>query len=242
MMSIVWSKSVKVLPESPGIYGMRCEAIGRVYVGSSINLRARCRDHISRLRGGSHRNRFLQAAWSEFGEVSFVWSLIESLPDGSGLTEKELLYIEQLNTAYSSGGFNLELSPRKGGYDITTRLLLSRNMLGPSHPHRGKKFPKEYCERISARVRAAGPMAGRFKGVNLDARTKTFMARIYVDGKQRFLGRYETDIEAAHAYNIAAIENFGSGCFVNAIDIRPILNRRTALGRPAMDGGQRYGA
>lgn len=109
-------------------------------------------------------------------------------------------------------------------------------MLGPSHPHRGKRLLKEHCENLSRVARAKAPGAGKkYKGVNLDARTKTFMARIYVAGKQMFLGRYETEVEAAHAYNIAAMDHFGAGCFINTIDCQPNLNRRTVLGRPARE-------
>lgn len=233
-MEFNWNKSVRGLPENPGIYGIKCEANGRIYIGSTIKLRSRCRDHISRLRSGSHRNRFLQSAWVEFGESVFVFAALEICLDGNGLTEKELGYIERFNTAYSSGGFNLELMPRKGGYDITTRMLLSQKMLGPSHPHRGKKFPKAYCDKVSRRVRSQGPMSGVLKGVNLDARTKTYMARIYVAGKQLFLGRYKTELEAAQAYNGAAVRYFGSGCFLNPVpEGEPI--RCVVRGRPVLE-------
>jgi group I intron endonuclease len=228
-----WGKTLKELPPLSGVYAIRCEFNGRIYIGSSVNALSRCRDHVSRLRSRTHRNRFLQAAFSEFGEASFSWALLEVCEDDRKRSLRELHYIDTLNTSYSAGGFNLELSPRRGGYDIETRRLLSQNMLGPAHPHRGKKFPEEYGRKVSARVRSQGPAAGS-KGVNLDARTKTFIARIYVAGKQIFLGRYPTEAEAALAYNIAARTHYGVGCYLNKVDetaAAPV--RRTTRGRPA---------
>jgi group I intron endonuclease len=111
---------------------------------------------------------------------------------------------------------------------------ISLAMLGPSHPFRGKKYSAEHCRKVSVRVRKRGPLSGLSKGVNFDSRTKTFMARIYSNKKQIFLGRYPTEMEASQAYNIAAVELFGGSCFLNAVSIGMPL-RRTSRGRPARE-------
>jgi len=46
---------------------------------------------------------------------------------------------------------------------------------------------------------------------------KTFRARINVLGKQMSLGHFKTKIEAAKAYNQAAIQHFGEFAKVNEL-------------------------
>lgn len=56
----------------------------------------------------------------------------------------------------------------------------------------------------------------KLKGVRLH-RSGAFQARITYEGKRRSLGTYETADEAAHAYNKAAIEEFGEFAVLNPI-------------------------
>ncbi|KKK77546.1 hypothetical protein LCGC14_2852500 [marine sediment metagenome] len=106
---------------------------------------------------------------------------------------------------------------------------LRKAMLGPSHPHRGKKSSLEWRTKMSESKRmSAGTNV--YKGVSFDKRTKTFMSRIYCDGKQYFLGRYKTQEEAAFAYNIAAKKYYKGNCYLNQTP-EVVLNRNTKLGR-----------
>lgn len=49
----------------------------KVYIGQSINLRKRWRNHKTSLRRGDHPNRHLQAAWNKYGEKSFKFKKLE---------------------------------------------------------------------------------------------------------------------------------------------------------------------
>jgi len=55
----------------------------------------------------------------------------------------------------------------------------------------------------------------RFKGVTIRKRKKKYMARITYNGKNIYLGSFETEIEAAQAYDLAAIEHFGAFARIN---------------------------
>jgi group I intron endonuclease len=54
-----------------GVYLIRCEPTGSKYVGASVNVVKRIREHFYRLEKGGHRNRHLQSAYNEYGKDSF---------------------------------------------------------------------------------------------------------------------------------------------------------------------------
>lgn len=70
------------------------------------------------------------------------------------------------------------------------------------------------------RTQNGGATTSQYKGVTLmkdRPRRKPWRATITVDRKQRALGTYATEAEAARAYNEAAEEQFGEFAFLNEI-------------------------
>jgi group I intron endonuclease len=60
-----------------GIYKITCTASGQSYIGSSVNIILRWREHRRLLRKGRHHNERLQAAWNQHSEGSFQFSIVE---------------------------------------------------------------------------------------------------------------------------------------------------------------------
>ena len=58
--------------------------------------------------------------------------------------------------------------------------------------------------------------SSRFKGVVWKSQPGKWMAYIYVDGKQRYLGYFTDETDAATAYDRAAVEVFGEFAKTNA--------------------------
>lgn len=54
-----------------GVYLICCEPTGSRYVGGSLHVVKRIREHFYRLEKGVHRNRRLQNAYNKFGKDSF---------------------------------------------------------------------------------------------------------------------------------------------------------------------------
>jgi len=55
---------------------IRCEPTGKEYLGASVNIVKRIREHFYRLEKGVHRNRRLQSAYEEYGKDSFSWKVL----------------------------------------------------------------------------------------------------------------------------------------------------------------------
>jgi group I intron endonuclease len=60
-----------------GVYCIRCIINDRVYIGSSINIEKRFREHKKGLATKTHSNYKLQGDWDRFGETCFEFNILE---------------------------------------------------------------------------------------------------------------------------------------------------------------------
>ena len=70
-----------------GIFAVRCQASGQVWVGQTLNLDTMQNRIWFSLRLGSHANADLQRAWSAHGEANFAYEPLQQLDD------EELAYV-----------------------------------------------------------------------------------------------------------------------------------------------------
>lgn len=59
-----------------GIYKISCTITGKFYIGSSINIPRRFKQHVTSLTNNIHDNRYLQSAWNKYGEDTFVFEVL----------------------------------------------------------------------------------------------------------------------------------------------------------------------
>ena len=89
-----------------GVYIIECIVNGLVYIGSSINIRARWNQHICSLNKGTHGNSHLQNAWNTYGECSFEFSILD-LCERTNLQDFEQKYLDLFKSYNRNFGFNI---------------------------------------------------------------------------------------------------------------------------------------
>lgn len=96
------------VPHVPGIYQIRNIVNGHVYIGSSIDMHRRHKEHMLDLKQNKHGNSYLQRAYNKYGEKSFTFEILECVADKDLLRERESYYIHIKSD--SVGVYNLTTS------------------------------------------------------------------------------------------------------------------------------------
>jgi hypothetical protein len=66
--------------------------------------------------------------------------------------------------------------------------------------------------------------SSKYKGASYKKQKRKWAAQIRVNGKNIWLGYFETEIEAAQAYDLAAIEHFGTFARINEYSRKELEN------------------
>lgn len=84
-----------------GIYKITNLINEKIYVGSSIDLKRRNRNHFKELIENKHNNQKLQRAFNKYGEENFKFEILELIEDKSQLISHEQRYLDLLNPQYN---------------------------------------------------------------------------------------------------------------------------------------------
>lgn len=98
-----------------GIYLLRNLSDGKVYIGKSIDLEKRLKEHKLSLIRGNHHNNYLQNAWNKYGENNFEVEILFNSDDREELNEKEIYFIKLYKSNDLNCGYNLT-SGGEGGF------------------------------------------------------------------------------------------------------------------------------
>lgn len=92
-----------------GIYSIKNKVDKKRYIGMSVNLRNRLRNHKWKLNNNKHENIHLQNSWNKYEEGNFDFEILETVDkkEIDTLPEKEKYYIK-LYDSYNNG-FNKTL-------------------------------------------------------------------------------------------------------------------------------------
>lgn len=130
-----------------GIYEIRNQISGKCYIGSAVNLRKRWRNHLSNLRKGQHRNRHLQNAFNKYGQVAFIFSVLE-YAEREVLVEREQYFFDTLRPEYNIASIaGSSMLGRR--HTAESRKKMSQARRGEGNPNYGKSLSKETRRKLS---------------------------------------------------------------------------------------------
>jgi group I intron endonuclease len=115
-----------------GVYFIRNTENGKVYVGSSEDIRKRKNNHFSSLRGNRHHSAHLQSSFNKYGEECFEFQVLEYCMAGL-LEAKEQWWIIKLESQNREKGYNARLyvTSNKGlRHTDETKRKISENRKG----------------------------------------------------------------------------------------------------------------
>lgn len=128
-----------------GIYQIKQKSTGLFYIGSSVNIARRWRQHVRDLNAGRHHSPRLQRAWSKHGQADFEFLIVqETKTNALRSTEESLL--QKLKPA-----FNARLSatgmPLGGKHSEATKAKFR----GENNPFFGRRHaPETVAKMVSA--------------------------------------------------------------------------------------------
>lgn len=121
-----------------GIYMIRNKVDNKIYIGQSVDIKARWRVHLWKLRNNVHFNNRLQNSWNKYGEDSFEFTILVSSNSFSRyeLNELEEYYILGFNSCDSMFGYNYSY----GGECPVYNSDRGKNFSGCNNPNYGGTF------------------------------------------------------------------------------------------------------
>lgn len=126
-----------------GVYQIYNPIDGKRYIGSSIDIVRRLKEHRRSLIGNYHRNAHLQNAWNKYGDIFEFKPLEYCEPDE--LLTLEQYYIDYYNSADRNFGYNIDAvaDHTSPGFHLSeeTKLKISKR-------HSGKKIPQDIVEKV----------------------------------------------------------------------------------------------
>jgi group I intron endonuclease len=151
------------------VYGIINKNNGKVYVGSSIDIKERWSRHRYILKANKGENIYLQRAWNKHGKQAFAFVILQ-LTTEDQLRDMETKWIKRLGSAERRNGYNLDPTPntpmlgRKHTPEARAKMSLAqmgkkkgitltaehRRKIGESVRATGYRHPQEIRDRIGA--------------------------------------------------------------------------------------------
>ena len=85
-----------------GIYAIKHTPSGKLYIGSSYNIRTRLNQHLNSLNNNKHHSRYLQNAWNKYNHIEFHVLVLETVSSRDELSNREQYWMDYFDS-YKEG-------------------------------------------------------------------------------------------------------------------------------------------
>lgn len=165
-----------------GIYVITNRENGKIYIGSSVNIKYRWAGHKSDLGKQKHHSKHLQRSWLRYGAGSFEFSVLEYVEDTELLIEREQHYLDKLRPYEREIGYNnCKLASSCLGFRHTeeSKRKMSQSRMGYKHSEETKrKIGEAHKGRIlSEETKRKMSKSATGRKASLEARKKMSEAR-----------------------------------------------------------------
>jgi group I intron endonuclease len=159
----------------------------------------------------NRNNMSICKAIKKYGKENFNIWIIDYADNQDSLNKLEGVYIDLFNTFNRDFGYNNQKVDLNGKYchSEESKKRISINSSKENH--------KNMCRELARNQRGI-PTKSKFANVYKNG--KTFQVAISLGGQQKFLGRYFTEIDAAKAYDIAALNYIGNEAKLNFPELK----------------------
>lgn len=214
---------IKTAPKLPGVYGIMDPHSGKIYIGSSVNVRKRLISHVHALRMGKD-SAHLQRAWNK-SEIPFVAFTIHLVSDRRNLLFNERLAMDALKSWDPDRGYNLD---RIDSTMVRIPSLLSRKRAARSRRAAwlslSERERREFCEKVSrgqliryremsgderkqsdaSNSRRSSSMKRYWSKIPVEKRKQSFSRRKRSgDGVSRWYSERSPEVAARHRKNLS---------------------------------------
>lgn len=135
-----------------GVYCIENLINHKKYIGQSIDIYQRWKNHKSDLNNHRHVNDYLQRAWDKYGVDNFTFYILEYC-EQSQLDDIEVKYIKEFDTTSDANGYNLN-SGGSFGNQIPTEYVRKKmrdnhaDISGENNPNYGKHMSDELKKKM----------------------------------------------------------------------------------------------
>ena len=134
-----------------GVYEIINKSNNKTYVGSSVNIGLRWREHKRALDASIHHSSHLQRAWKAYGEELFIFRILEECPKEIVL-EREQHWINLRRSYDREFGYNIcqFVTQSRLGLKASPETLKRMSIAngGENHPNWGRKLSSSHVENI----------------------------------------------------------------------------------------------
>jgi group I intron endonuclease len=148
-----------------GVYKITNTVNSKIYIGSTRDsFKARWKNHIVKLRAGTHPNKYLQSSFNKHKESVFEFTVVEIIEDNNSILDREQFYLDLYQCYNKNIGYNQEIKVFKSEISAEVKLKISKTLkekyksgeLTPKNPLRKGNIPWNKglkCNNISKRRR-----------------------------------------------------------------------------------------